>query len=131
VVSCDSPLGCAMPLEVMISLTGDRARDTYDGGYSPRNRPLIRLCPRVIDHKMQSERLRRDVTCEHGALQQRAASDAPLDQAARVLSADACRCCAGKFSIVTGATGEAACVKCGAGESWMPQARHVMPSYPI
>ena len=32
----------------------------------------------------QSERLRRDVTCEHGALQQRAASAAPLHQAARV-----------------------------------------------
>ena len=32
----------------------------------------------------QSERLRRDVTSEHGALQQRAASAALLDQAARV-----------------------------------------------
>ena len=32
----------------------------------------------------QSERLRRDVTCEHAALQQRAASAAPLHQAACV-----------------------------------------------
>jgi hypothetical protein len=32
----------------------------------------------------QRERLRRDVTCERAALQQRASSAAPLDQAARV-----------------------------------------------
>ena len=32
----------------------------------------------------QSGRLSRDVTCEHAALEQRAASAAPLDQAARV-----------------------------------------------
>jgi hypothetical protein len=34
--------------------------------------------------RYQSERLRRDVTCEHAALQQREASAAPLDEAARV-----------------------------------------------
>jgi hypothetical protein len=44
---------------------------------------------------------------------------------------DACRCCAGTYSNATGATSATVCVTCGAGESRMLQARHVMPAYPI
>jgi hypothetical protein len=44
------------------------------------------------------------------------------------LSADACRCCAGTYSNATGATNATTCVTCGAGESRMPQAPHVMPT---
>jgi hypothetical protein len=50
---------------------------------------------------------------------------------ASCLSTDACRCCAGTYSGATGGTSAIVCVNCGAGESRMPQARHVMPVYPI
>jgi len=40
-------------------------------------------------------------------------------------------CGAGTYSNATGAFIAAGCVTCGAGESWMPQAPHVMPAYPI
>ncbi len=50
---------------------------------------------------------------------------------ASCLCTDACRCCAGTYSNATGATSATVCVTCGAGESRMPQARHVMPAYPI
>ena len=50
---------------------------------------------------------------------------------AAYLCTDACRCCAGTYSNATGATSATVCVTCGAGESRMPQARHVMPAYPI
>jgi hypothetical protein len=43
-------------------------------------------------------------------------------------TADACRCCAGKYSPVSGVP---ACTDCSAGEMCMLLARLVMPSYPI
>jgi hypothetical protein len=46
------------------------------------------------------------------------------------ISTDACCCCAGTYSVVTGARNATVCVPCGAGESRMPQAPHVMPAYP-
>jgi hypothetical protein len=70
VVACDGPLVCCMPLDMRGTARGTHWEDT-----PRRNRPLIRLCPRVIDHKDGAR------AC---CLQQRAASAAPLDQAARV-----------------------------------------------
>jgi hypothetical protein len=75
----------------------------------------------------QSEGLRRDGAWEHAVLQQRAAGEAPVEELRLMSVTDACRRCAGMYSNVF-ATG---CVACGAGESWMPQALHVMPAYPI
>jgi hypothetical protein len=52
-------------------------------------------------------------------------------RSASCLCTDACLCCTGTYSNTTGATTATVCVTCGAGESRMPQARHVMPAYPI
>ncbi len=122
---------------------------------SGHTRPLIRL-RHVIPHKCgacgcsrpyrltgllvsvhQSEGLRRDGAWEHAVLQQRAAGEAPLDEAADVcrllissaapldqeacLCTDPCRCCAGKYSNIIGSK---ACVGCFAGERCMSQHVH-------
>jgi hypothetical protein len=59
-----------------------------------------------------------------------ASSSSAATPSASCLSTHPCRCCAGTYSNATGARNATVCVPCGAGESRMAQAPHVMPAYP-
>jgi hypothetical protein len=50
-----------------------------------------------------------------------ASSSSTATPSASCLSTHPCRCCAGTYSLVTGATAATVCIPCGAGESRMQQ----------